>query len=60
MGFHSHWQYPERYMGNLCDRLNIAYTFKKTGGQKTAANHLDNALADGQPAMAWVDPSEVI
>lgn len=55
MGFHNNWQYPMRYYQNLCDRIGVTITMPDTGGRKAAGEMLDNALAKGQAAVAWVD-----
>lgn len=55
MGFQNRWNYTVEFMQNLCDRLGVTAEFKETGGQKTAAKHLEQALANDQAAIAWVD-----
>lgn len=55
LGFHHLWQYPMRYYQALCDRLGVAISMPDTGSRKTADHMLQTALAQGQPAVAWVD-----
>jgi hypothetical protein len=59
LGFHYRWNYPLEFMQNLCRRIGIQSEVKETGGQKTAAAHLHEAIADGRPAIAWVDQSHL-
>ncbi len=55
LGFRNNWQYPVRFMQNLCERLNIAIRVEETGSGKQAAQNLLDVLENGQPAMAWLD-----
>lgn len=55
MGFHNKWNYPSEFMQQFCDRVGVTAEFLETGGTKTAANHLNEALADGRFPIAWVD-----
>src|SRR5690606_10595718 len=55
MGFRSSWQEPMGYYQNLCGRVGVAITLPETGSRKTAGERLDNPLAQGQAAVAWVD-----
>lgn len=53
--FRNNWQYPVKFMRNLCDRLRIPLCLKETGGEKAASGHLRGALARVRPALVWVD-----
>ena len=55
LGFRNNWQYPEKFMQNLCGRLNIAVRIQETSGRKQAATDLMGTLENGQPAMIWLD-----
>lgn len=55
MGFQNKWNYTEQFYQNLNRRLGVTAEFKETGGKKTAAKHLQEALADGRAAIAWID-----
>lgn len=55
LGFRNRWQYPVAYLQNLCDRIGVTATVHETGSRATAAAQLKAILADGVPAIAWVD-----
>ncbi len=55
LGFRINWQYPVKYLETAAQRLNVEWAHRETGGRKTAAEHLEAALADGVPAIAWLD-----
>jgi hypothetical protein len=57
LAFRNKWQYPQKYMQALCDRINIRAEFLEAGGRKAATANLENALAQGIPALAWLDPA---
>ena len=43
------------FLVRICDRLGIPVAVKETGAAKSADASLREALADGRPAIAWVD-----
>lgn len=49
------WESPKKFVEGACKRLGVKVTCKETAGSKTAAAHLNAALANGHPAMAAVD-----
>lgn len=55
IAFRNNWQYPKKFMGSLCDRLQMPLTLHETGGEKAAERHLRDALVRGRPALCWVD-----
>jgi len=55
LGFRNNWQYPVKFMQNLCDRMGVTLSVRETSGKKAAAAHLREALENGRPAIAWVD-----
>jgi len=55
LGFRNNWQYPVKFMRNLCDRMGVTLSVRETSGKKSAAAHLREALENGRPAIAWVD-----
>ncbi|WP_420631854.1 BtrH N-terminal domain-containing protein [Candidatus Leptofilum sp.] len=59
MGFQNKWNYTTQFMQNFCDRVGVKAEFLETGGAKTAAKHLDDALADGRFPIAWVDQEKL-
>ena len=59
MGYRNKWNYTSEYLQNACDRLGVTTTFHETGGKKTAAKHLNNALESGKPAISWIDQQKL-
>ncbi len=59
MGFQNKWNYTTEFMLNFCNRVGVQAEFLETGGAKTAAKHLDDALADGYFPIAWVDQEKL-
>ena len=55
LGFRNRWQYPDRWMKAVLERLAVPATHLETGGARTAARQLDEALAAGRPALATID-----
>ena len=55
LGFRNRWQYPDRWMRTLLERLAVPATHHETGGARAAARALDDALAAGRPALATID-----
>jgi hypothetical protein len=55
LGFRNRWQYPDRWMKAVLERLAVPATHLETGGARTAARQLDDALAAGRPALATID-----
>lgn len=57
MAFTHRWQYPVEFFQNLADRLGVGVVMHDTGSRKSAQTTLDNALAEGKAALAWIDPA---
>ena len=57
LGFHHLWQYPVRFYQALCDRIGVTVSMPETGGRRAAGAALEEALSQGRPAGAWVDPA---
>jgi hypothetical protein len=55
MAFQNKWNYPVKFIGNLCHRLGIKPVFKETSGTAAAEKHHKDALENGTPTIAWVD-----
>ena len=55
LGFRNRWQYPDRWMRAVLERLAVPAGHFETGGARTAARQLDEALAAGRPALATID-----
>jgi hypothetical protein len=55
LGFRNRWQYPDRWMKAVLERLAVPASHLETGGARTAARQLDEALALGRPALATID-----
>ncbi len=59
LGFQNKWNYTMEFMQKFCDRVGATAEFLETGGAKTAATQLDDALADGRFPIAWVDQEKL-
>ena len=55
LGFRRLWQYPDRWVRGTAERLGLHAELHETGGAKGAAAALDAQLAEGLPAIAWID-----
>ncbi|NJN55626.1 MAG: BtrH N-terminal domain-containing protein [Anaerolineae bacterium] len=55
LGFQNKWNYPMEFMGNLCSRLGVQPTFLEATSPKKAGRQLEEVIADGRAAIAWVD-----
>ncbi len=53
------WQDSHAYLDRAAQRFGVTPTFQETGGAKTAAKQLADALALGGPVLAWVDLSHL-
>lgn len=58
LGFRNRWQYPDRWVRTLLERLAVPAQHLETGGMRTAARQLDEALAGG-PVLATVDRQSI-
>ncbi len=55
LGFRNRFNYPVKYLQNLCGRLGAETQVFETAGKKKAAAQLEMALEAGDPAMVWLD-----
>ncbi len=58
-GFRNQWQYPQRWMAKVCDRLGIPAEVVETPGPTKAAAQLDDALGDGTPVVAAISAADI-
>jgi len=54
-GWQHQFNYPVRYVENLCKRIGVTSEFHETGGMKKAGQTLHDALAAGKPAILWLE-----
>lgn len=54
-GWQHQFNYPVRYVENLCKRIGVTSEFHETGGMKKAGQTLHDALAAGRPAILWLE-----
>lgn len=59
LGFRNRWNYTTEFLTNLLDRLSLPVTVYETGSRKKAAAALDETLAQGIPALVWVDKAHM-
>lgn len=55
LAFRNKWQYPQKFMQALCERIAVRAEFIEAGGRKAATATLENALHQGIPPVAWLD-----
>ncbi len=53
------WHDDAEYLTKACKRLGVEAIVRESGGAKAADAHLRAALADGQPAIAFVDAAHL-
>ena len=54
-GFQHQFNYPVRYVTQLCERIGVSPEFHETGGVKKAGQTLHDAIAAERPAILWVE-----
>ena len=59
IGFRNNSQYPDRWFRKTCGRLGVPIEIHETSGDKRAAGHLQDALASGFPAIAYVSVADL-
>lgn len=59
LGFRNRWQYPDRWMQTVLERIAVPAAHRETGGARTAARQLDEALAAGRPALATIERQSI-
>jgi hypothetical protein len=59
LGFRNRWQYPDRWMRAVLERLALPGSLHETGGARKAARQLDEALAAGRPALVTIDRQSI-
>jgi len=57
LGFRNNWQYPERFIRGMCERLGVRMGISETAGKKTADKKLREALENKRPCLAWASKS---
>ncbi|MGY1812927.1 BtrH N-terminal domain-containing protein [Blastococcus sp. SYSU D00820] len=55
LGFTHSWQYFDRRLATMVDRLGLDVAWSRTGGAEGAARALASTLAAGDPAIVWPD-----
>lgn len=58
-GFRNRWQYPQKWLPDVCRRLGLETALLETGGAKKAAAQLDEALADGRPVVTSISAADL-
>jgi len=59
MAFQNKWNYPVKFLGNLCKRIGVKAVFKETSGTVAAGKNLKDALAQEVPGIVWVDQAHL-
>jgi hypothetical protein len=55
LAFQTNWQYTDRYVEGICQRLRLRFSSSTTGSPRIASQTLHQALARSDPVVAWVD-----
>ena len=55
LAFRNKSNYAVKYLQTLCRRLGTTTEVYETGGKKKAAAQLDQIIANGNPAIVWID-----
>jgi uncharacterized protein DUF4872/butirosin biosynthesis protein H-like len=55
LAFQNNWQYTDRSVEGICQRLRLRFRSSTTGSPRIASRTLHEALARSDPAVAWVD-----
>ncbi|HJQ94857.1 MAG TPA: BtrH N-terminal domain-containing protein, partial [Acidimicrobiia bacterium] len=59
IGFRNNLQYPDRWFRKTCGRLGVPFEIHETSGEKRAASHLQDTLASGLPAIAYISTADL-
>lgn len=59
LGFRNQWQYPDRWYAKVCRRLGVAVQMHETSSAAIGRVHLDQALEEGIPAIAFVSVADL-
>jgi len=59
IGFRNNSQYPDRWFRKTCGRLGVPVEIHETSGEKRAAGYLQDALASGLPAIAYISVADL-
>lgn len=55
LAFQTNWQYTDRYVEGICQRLRLRFSSSTSGSPRIASQALHQALARSNPVVAWVD-----
>jgi hypothetical protein len=59
IGFRNQWQYPDRWLVKVCQRLGVGVQIHETSSAAKARDLLDRALDVGIPAIAFVSVADL-
>lgn len=59
LGWRNQWQYPDRWVRKVCQRLSIDVEIHETSSSAKAMAQLDEALDAGIPAVAFVSSADL-
>lgn len=58
-GFRNRWQYPDRWVDAVLNRLRVPFLREQTGSVAKASQQLDEALASGHSVMADISVADM-
>ena len=59
IGFRNNSQYPDRWFRKTCARLGVPVAIYETSGERRAATYLEEAIASGLPAIAFISSADL-
>ena len=59
VGFRNRWQYPDRWLDTLLDRIGVQFRREQTSGMVKAKRQLDEALGVGHSVLADVSVADL-
>ncbi len=59
IGFRNRWQYPDRWLDTLLDRVGVEFRRDQTSGVVKARNQLDDAVETGHSVMVDVSVADL-
>jgi hypothetical protein len=55
LAFQNQWQYSDRYIEGICQRLRLRFRTSTTGSPTRASQALQETISASEPAVVWVD-----
>ena len=59
IGFRNRWQYPDRWVDSVLERLGVSFRREQTGSSAKARQQLDGAVESGQSVMVDISVADM-